>query len=534
MLGPVAGPAALVVLGGVAVLVAAILLLTGGMFSYVLDDAYIHLAVAENLVRHGHFGTSLETLSNPCSSLLWPFLLVPFVAVGLGGWAPLILNVVAALALVVALARIAALVLPGRQVLDAAWLTLLLLLPANVFGLIFTGLEHTLQVALVAWTVALLAQWAAAPEGSAPPRALLVVLVLGPLMRYENLAVSLPLLGLLAVAAPGRRAAWVALGVLGAVLGTFTLAWMAAGMDPVPASIRAKSLPLVEQEIPGWAGRALAKNLNYRQLALASLALPLAAFVLLARGRRRTERLWAVALAAAVCGHLLLGERGGFFRYEVYVVMLALLSALVWLRHTLARAVEAEPWAMRAALGAAAIVLAVPALNGWARIPASGLSIYQQQFQMHRFAVDHWREPIAVNDLGWVAWRNPHPVLDLWGLGSPAALDVRLAARRNPDPDSWEDWMGGVMAEHGTEIALIYDRWFPERPDAWILVGELHLGVTRGTPHQPVVAFYAVSEAAAERLRAALPPWIETLPRGVRFTWNGDASKGKDSPRRHE
>jgi len=518
--GPVAGPAALVVLVGVALLVGAILLLTGGTFSYVLDDAYIHLAVAENLAWHGHYGTSLGVVANPCSSLIWPFLLVSLQWLGLGAWGPLVLNLLAGLALVVALARIAGRVLPACGWRDQAWLTILLLLPTNVFGLMLTGLEHTLQVALVAWTVALLADWGARPAGVAPPRALLVVLVLGPLVRYENLAVSLPLLGLLAVAAPGRRAAWLAVGALALILAGSAAAWTALGLDPLPASIRAKSLPLVEQEIPGWAGRALAKNLNYRQLAIATLALPLALFVVLSPARPRPERLWAVALGAAVCGHLVFGEWGGFFRYEVYVVVFAMLSALIWLRRSVEPAWGSAPWAARAAWAAAAVVVAVPALSGWLRLAPSARSIFEQQHQMHRFAVEHWQERIAVNDLGWVAWRNPQRVLDLWGLGSPDVLKVRQAARRNPDKDQWEDWMGGVMTAHATEVAMIYEKWFPERPRDWILVGELHLSGAKHTPHQPVVAFYAVSPQAADRLRSALPAWVDRLPSGVRWHFN--------------
>lgn len=519
--GPAAGPAALFVLVGVSVITGLILVLTGGTFSYVLDDAYIHLAVAENLIRFGDYGVNPGVPAAACSSLLWPFLLVPLQAVGLGPWAPLLLNTLAALGLVLALARLATLILPpadGRRPVDAAWLALLLLLPANVFGLIFTGLEHTLQVALVAWTVVLLVAWETAPVGAPPPRALFIALVLGPLVRYENLAISLPLLGLIWLSGAGRARAVVAGVVLVAILGAMAAFWVTQGLEPVPSSIRAKSLPLVEQEIPGWAGRSLAKNLNYRQLALATLVLPLAAFVVLSPRRPRRERLVALAVATALGGHLLLGERGGFFRYEVYVVVYVLLFALWWQRRPLAEAWSASPWAARLAAGVAAVVLAVPALSGWVRLPRSGHNIFEQQHQMHRFVAEFWQDRVAVNDLGWVAYRNDHPVLDLWGLGSPDALTARQAARQGKLPEQWEGaWMDALMSAHDTEVAIVYERWFPELPDTWIAIGELHLSGVKHTPHQSSVVFYATTEAAAARLRAALPPWVATLPPGVRF-----------------
>ena len=33
-------------------------------------------------------------------------------------------------------------------------------------------------------------------------------------------------------------------------------------------------------------------------------------------------------------------------------------------------------------------------------------NIYYQQQQMHRFAADYYKGNVAVNDLGWVAYKN--------------------------------------------------------------------------------------------------------------------------------
>jgi hypothetical protein len=58
---------------------AAIVLLNGGHFTYALDDAYIHLALARN-IAHGHYGVNAGEFAAPASSALWPFLLAPFAA----------------------------------------------------------------------------------------------------------------------------------------------------------------------------------------------------------------------------------------------------------------------------------------------------------------------------------------------------------------------------------------------------------------------------------------------------------------------
>mgnify|MGYP001017862235 CR=1 FL=1 len=44
-----------------------------GFFFYTLDDPYIHLALAENILR-GHYGINLDEPSSPSSSIVYPFL----------------------------------------------------------------------------------------------------------------------------------------------------------------------------------------------------------------------------------------------------------------------------------------------------------------------------------------------------------------------------------------------------------------------------------------------------------------------------
>ena len=60
-----------------------ILLLNSGLMVYNIDDAYIHLALAENIIR-GHYGVNLGEFSSPSSSILWPFILAPFSRLGFG------------------------------------------------------------------------------------------------------------------------------------------------------------------------------------------------------------------------------------------------------------------------------------------------------------------------------------------------------------------------------------------------------------------------------------------------------------------
>jgi len=61
---------AAIILGAiVVVLLVATLPETGGEMVYAFDDAYIHLAIAKNLVRHGVWGVTRYAFSSSSSSL---------------------------------------------------------------------------------------------------------------------------------------------------------------------------------------------------------------------------------------------------------------------------------------------------------------------------------------------------------------------------------------------------------------------------------------------------------------------------------
>lgn len=120
---------------------------------------------------------------------------------------------------------------------------------------------------------------------------------------------------------------------------------------------------------------------------------------------------------------------------------------------------------------------------------------------------------MAVNDIGWVAFRNPHYVLDLWGLASRAALRARLSG----DDPGWADRMA---EEHGADLAMIYSAWLGgEIGSDWVRLGTLRIEGRKGYVAAPEVAFFATRPGAVEPLRAALDDFAPTLPEGATFAF---------------
>lgn len=511
----------LLVLAACALLLASVLWINGGRFGYTLDDAYIHLAVAENLVR-GHYGVNLGEMSSPSSSILWPVLLAPLARTALADWVPLSIDLACAAAATAVFARAAWLAFEAapspRRERAAAFFALLCVLATNQLGLVFTGMEHSLQVALAA---AIALGMTGEARSGVVPRWLLACLVLGPLVRYEMAALSFPAVAFLWMRGHRTQAAGVG-GLLVATLGGFSLWLKANGLPALPASVMAHSHSFGSGFAPSWVIKGIAANLEPvtgRLLALSGLALAFPAFD--AR-RPRAERALAAWAATVVALHVAVGRSGWYGRYEAYAWTVALLVGLHLYRTPAVQGIRSiRPVAL--ALGAAAVTGLAFAENVRiaATTPLAANNIYVQQRQMHRFVVGWLRAPVAVNDLGWVSYRNDRYVLDLYGLASWEAQQERRRRAGNA-------WMERLAQAHGARVALLYDLWMAPVPPSWVRVGVLRFSGPQITPASRDVAIYARGPASARQTEALLRDFRRTLPKGASVVLALEAAPSAD------
>ncbi|WP_369720759.1 hypothetical protein AB8Z38_27015 [Bradyrhizobium sp. LLZ17] len=115
---------------------------------FTLDDAYIHLAVADQILSGG-YGVNAGEYSSPSSSIIWPYLLALTEALHLGAFGPLLINGAAACATVFALLR----ALEQSGLFDDAsdrpfgyLIALILIFNVSAVALPMTGMEHSVHV----------------------------------------------------------------------------------------------------------------------------------------------------------------------------------------------------------------------------------------------------------------------------------------------------------------------------------------------------------------------------------------------------
>jgi len=485
-----------------------------GIFTYPLDDTYIHLALAKHFATGHGWGINADRFASCSSSPLWTMLLSAWMGVfGVGGEAPLLLATLFGMAAVVigyrALQQNVA--TPGL-----VWAALGLAIVAGPLAtLSLSGLEHALQTALTLAFVVECADQISRKQDDFVRRARLaaLALLLGG-VRYE----SLLLVGFacLLFAVRFRKLQFsIVLGLAGlAPVLAFGMWSRAHGWFFVPNSV------LLKANVPTRATSA-ARELVETLLGVPHLlVLMLAAFALLILtfvDRKRWS--WSqVALGLFLVTsflHVMLARVGWLFRYEAYLVFMGVIVVAIALdeqRTRLWRPALAWRSLALAALLAVFVPLGHRAASALVRTPWASKNIHDQQIQMGTFIARYYRGAgVGANDVGAISYLGEVRTLDLFGLADFEVGRLKLYGVWNTEA------MRQVTRERDVEVAVIYDEWFERYggvPREWVKAGEWTIAhnVVCGSDR---VAWYAVDPAESAPLLRHLRDFSSQLPTDV-------------------
>lgn len=465
------------------VLLIAALVLGEGRFTYSLDDPYIHLALAKQ-IWSGHYGINPTEAAAPSSSILWPFLLAPFAMLGDAfQYVPLILNSIFLLLTALALHR----AFVGQSEKVTLFVSFVLFLSMNLYGLVLTGMEHSLQLLLT--VVIAQALWDRHRDGTPWMsgqfgRLATISLILLPLVRYEGLAITGS--ALLYLFLKGERVFAIKVGSVVAVLvGAFSVFLWTDGLGVLPTSVYAKSV------LNGI--NAVWPMVLNNMLANWAIAVPLGFLIY---RTWRGDRALVFVLIVLTLFHLVFGRSGWFGRYQVYYDLFVLVLFVRLYLDT--RLFPLIGWVLLP-LGFSTLTLTTVST------PMGCSNIQFQQGQMAEL-VKMLDEPVAVNDLGMVALESHHYVYDLFGLASREAIEARLRGNLSTE------WLAQHMAAKHVRFAMIYQFWFPPMPPTWIKSGELVLMDELESPASNVVSFYATDAEADAKFRDVIVRYARAHP----------------------
>jgi hypothetical protein len=512
---------------------------TQGHFTYALDDAYIHMAMAKSLVQAGNWGVSPERFASSSSSPVWTLLVAAvFALVGIRDTVPLALNLAAAVLLLWCLDAVLAPVLAG----EARWATLLAVaflmpVPALVFG----GQEHILHGCVTLALSVLCAREIASDSPSVRvPRSIIALAGVLPLVRYEGLFLIVVLAALFVLR--GRLAAAFAV-VAAAATSTFAFGLYSRthGAFWLPNSVLVKGarpdLTTLRGLYEGLGGRSMSELAHAPHLAAIVFGLTVVLGWELVAGRPWSQRATLATIASATTLlHLQFANRGWFFRYEAYLVCLGVVPLLLALPEivSFARALPRSTPAgvvMVLTVGAIASPLFLRGATSLHLVPRATQNIYQQQVQVALFLKESYRgQGVAANDIGAINYLADVRCLDLWGLADTEVAEARLRGRYDTSV------IRSLVKAHGVRLAVVYEDWYEEfggLPPEWVLVGRWTIP-DNVVASRPTVSFLATDPGEVDSLTANLRRFSPRLPAGVKdfgaLTPAAAAAQGLTSP----
>jgi hypothetical protein len=484
---------------------------TGGHFCYPLDDTFIHMAVAKNIVLHDNWGiTPTGFVSTSSSPLFTVVLSLFFKLFSINIIIPFIISCMGTLLMLLAiqreLNRHSSLTVCSKVIC-----VIITLLAGAVPALTLLGMEHTLQIAFTLFFVHSIATVLTdCKKNDVLKAACWAVLMMA--TRYENASFVIAAFALLAWQKKYIPAIVVSMaGVLPLLL--FGIYSKMQGGYYIPNSILIKG------------------NLNFKYFlnggttvlqATGSISAIIVVAMMIAlvklQAKKYDRDFWILSmLIIAGLMHSVFASFGWFYRYEAYLIVLGSLHltkiGLQWLQENGWNGIKKQI----IPVGMLVIIfysLPVRGLNSFRNSIRAIYNIYEQQYQMGLFFKEHYKgQTVAANDIGAISYMADLNTIDMWGLGNNAVANARKH-------DYWtNDFLRKLVADNHTRVAVIFDSWFDkDLPAKWVKVATWEM------PYNYIcgdikVTFYGITENEAGLLKTNLAAFAPQLPGDVKVEY---------------
>jgi hypothetical protein len=496
--------------------------ITHGSQIYLLDDTYIHLAIAKNLLLHGVYGISATESAMASSSILWPVLvMLTAKLVGLKLILPLILNIIAGLAML----AMAQYFLSSSGVVSQRWQILTLLLLVLAFPMVamtLDGMEHILYgfaFIYFLWIAGLMltredtaGRWRIA--------ALLFSAALLTSTRYEGSFAVFVFCVLLVWRRPFLAVATALSGLFPLVC--FGIFSRRHGGMWVPNSLVMKTLDRGSSLQQLFRIPHELSTPYICEIGLTGLLLFLVFMSFLSKriGMTSTDRNRLFLYLGVAALHIQFARlRTATPRYESYLVGAGVLLASSCLFSILRfQQNQNRPFPISIKAFAILAVLPIVIYRGvwWEIASVNGaVSIYRQQYQAAQFFAKYYPDqPIVANDVGAVSYFANVHCFDIWGLGNN---DV---ARERANGTFTTAEIRRMAVDRHVDVGFVYDKAFfgaQSLPPEWIDVATWTIPTHHGnTTFASTISFYATSQSAASVLLRDLKAYQQNLPPEVK------------------
>ncbi len=475
---------------------------TENYFTYILDDAYIHLAIAKNFAMHGVWGVTPYTFSSSSSSPVFTVFLSGLIYIfGNNELIPLIFNGICIFLTIYFLNTYYTLFYnKNKSIVTASLFTLLF---TSVLFLLFSGMEHMLQVTFIVINILSFEKWVRSEwKNSRAAGWFFLSLALLGLIRFESMFYFVSLIVIALLLKKIKMAAQVLIfGFLPILIfGYFT--YQHTGYF-FPNSVLIKGLRF------DFSGNYLSQivdiilfkivyNPYFYNAALFPLLISL---VLIGRDLKNklsfqeliTKNFLLIVWIITLLMHSIFSQLNNFYRYEAYILMGFAMALVPRFKNFAFWSKQNRILSGLIASSLAALVLKIGMVSFL--IVTGSKNIYEQQIQSARFLEKYYRESkVVANDIGAICYFTDIHLFDFVGLGSKEIVPLRM--RKNETDDEIEDFLTDYLSKNGYQLAIAYEEWLDGHvPENWKKVAELKIKGPSAVLGKKHLFIYAVDPA---------------------------------------
>lgn len=497
-----------------------------GIFTYVLDDPYIHMTMAKNLIQHGVWGVDKYGFTSSSSSPLWILLLsLAYFLFGVNLFIPFILNAIFA-TIFISMAYFIFKYYKISQIYNLIFL-LFLIFFTPIPALVFTGMEHVLQIMLIISFVFIAVRILSKDKSSALEYYMLLIsAAMVVAVRYEDAVLVLIVAALFLL----KKQFWNSLSVLCAgMIPVFAYGIFSTmnGWFFLPNSLVTKTT-FVETKTQLFSLEGIFRLWdNFLNILNLYIFIPivLALGILIYRFNKNktfwdAPNLLIIVFVSTTLLHMIVARIGWFYRYEAYIIALGILAIAVGICEYLpAMPVlnkKSFPKYFAAILMIFLLIIPLSArgYHSFSDVPTATHNIYGQQYQMGLFIQKYYQgEAVSLNDVGAVNYLADIRSVDLLGL---SGLNVSKAILKNNY--TIED-VDNITRQNHVKVVIVYENLYKYYltgglPSHWVKVGQWKIP-NRITSFMDTVSFYVIDPKDEENLTKNLKEFSSQLPPDV-------------------
>lgn len=496
---------------------------TENYFTYILDDAYIHLAMAKNYAFHGVWGITEYSFSSSSSSPVFTFIISILISVfGNHELMPLIFNGICAVSVIFFLNRYYSYYFSqNRSVVIASLFTLIF---TSVPLLIFSGMEHVLQIMVIAVNILYFEKWRKSGYKSRYDSVCVyLTLALLGLIRFESMFYFMALSFVLLLLKRFKEMTGVLVfGFVPVLIFSYFTYQKTGYYFPNSVIIKGLRFDFSKDYIEQLANIFLSKFVENPYFYNASLCpLLISVFFIIKDVKKKlgfqevlTRNFFLLVWSVALFIHGVFSQFTNFFRYEAYLLTgfaMAILPKLnIYFEKKHFTLKQNRTIAAMVIFSIGAFVLKIGMVSFL--IITGSKNIYEQQMQSARFLKKYYNQSkVMANDIGAISYFTDIHLFDFVGLGSKEIVPLRMK-KRKVDAEVGA-FMAQYSAEHNYTLAIAYDEWMDGyTPKNWRKAAVLTISGRNAVLGRDHVFIYSIDPAIHDALKTQVRS----------FTWNKD------------